>query len=103
MGRTTPPEPAVYEQLVTLLRLIEEQGAAIAAEHGLKVLIENNQPGSNRGGKFPYLTFRGIGPLKKDKLFVCSVCGEPATMIVDVRGEDVPRCDEHEVLTGAPA
>ena len=83
--------------------MIEEAGTAIAAEHGFRVKIEHNRAESNRGGRFPYLTFRGLGLLKEDKPFVCSVCGEPATMIVDVRGEDVPRCDEHEDLTGAPA
>jgi len=83
--------------------MIDEAGTAIAAEQGVNMKTENNRPGSGRGGNFPYLTFRPVGLLKEDKPFVCSVCDEPATMIVDVRGEDVPRCDEHEVLTGAPA
>jgi hypothetical protein len=56
MGRAAPPDAATYEKLMTVLRMIEERGAAIAAEHGLNVQIE-----SNRGGKFPYLTFRAFG------------------------------------------
>jgi hypothetical protein len=103
MGRTQPPDQATYEQLEAVLRVIEDAGRAIAAEHGVRVKIEHNRAESGRGGKFPYLTFRGVGLLEEEKPFVCLVCGEPASMIVDVRGEDVPRCDEHEVLTGVPA
>jgi hypothetical protein len=94
MGRLAPPDPAVYEKLEAVLRMIEETGTAIVAEHGVKVRIEHNRPETNRGGKFPYITFRGVG--LEDEPFGCSVCHEPATMLVTVGGEDVPRCDEHE-------
>jgi hypothetical protein len=70
MGRTTPPDPAIYEKLEAVLRMIEETGAAIGAEHGIKVRIEHNRVESNRGGKFPYLTFRAFGLLPDDELGV---------------------------------
>jgi hypothetical protein len=74
-----------------VLGLIEGRGPEIAIESGVNVRIE-----SNRGGKFPYLTFRAVGLIEPDNPFLCSVCSDPATMIVPVSGEDEPPCDEHE-------
>jgi hypothetical protein len=69
MGRK-PPEPDVYEKLEAVLRMVEETGAELAAEHGVKVWIEHNRVESGRGGKFPYLTFRAFGLLPDDELGV---------------------------------
>ena len=61
MGRATPPEDHERLALAGVLRRIEKAGLELASESDVDVRVEKD-----RGGRFPYVTFRAYGLVHKD-------------------------------------